>query len=91
MRECFNFYDLLDVKSSRRIRVVTHADEIHPISSVVSIFSSVNWWERRNWGLFGVLFSAAESVQYEKSKVRQESVRVERVLDRKRDKKKVDQ
>nr|YP_011008373.1 NADH dehydrogenase subunit 9 [Sporochnus bolleanus]WBP70344.1 NADH dehydrogenase subunit 9 [Sporochnus bolleanus] len=49
-------YDLLSVRSNSRIRVKTYTDEISPLSSVVSIYPSANWWEREIWDLFGVFF-----------------------------------
>ena len=50
-------YNLLSVQYNSRIRVQTSVDEITPISSVVSIFSSAGWWEREVWDMFGVYFS----------------------------------
>jgi NADH dehydrogenase (ubiquinone) Fe-S protein 3 len=50
-------YNLLSVQYNARIRVQTSVDEITPISSVVSVFSSAGWWEREVWDMFGVYFS----------------------------------
>ncbi len=50
-------YDLLNVRANSRLRIKTHTDEINPLSSVVSLFPSANWWEREIWDLFGVFFS----------------------------------
>ena len=50
-------YNLLSVQYNSRIRVQTSVDEITPISSIVTLFSSAGWWEREVWDMFGVYFS----------------------------------
>ncbi|KAG0573849.1 hypothetical protein KC19_VG214900 [Ceratodon purpureus] len=47
----------LCIQYNSRIRVQTSVDEITPIYSAVSIFSSAGWWEREVWNMFGVYFS----------------------------------
>jgi NADH dehydrogenase (ubiquinone) Fe-S protein 3 len=39
-------YDLLSLRFNSRIRVKTFINEITPVESVVSVFSSANWLER---------------------------------------------
>ncbi|CAM9119218.1 unnamed protein product [Choristocarpus tenellus] len=51
-------YDLLSLSFNTRIRIKTQTKEVEPISSIVSIFSGANWWEREIWDLFGVFFSS---------------------------------
>jgi NADH dehydrogenase (ubiquinone) Fe-S protein 3 len=36
------------------ILIQTTAGEVTRISLVVNLFSSVGWWERKNWDMFGV-------------------------------------
>lgn len=56
--ERFNVvYNLLSMTHNQRIRVKVHTDEKTPVPSVVSVFSSANWWERETWDLMGILFS----------------------------------
>jgi len=50
-------YNLLSVELNCRIRLHTSVDEITPIESAVSVFSSAGWWEREVWDMFGVYFS----------------------------------
>jgi NADH dehydrogenase (ubiquinone) Fe-S protein 3 len=50
-------YNLLSIQYNSRIRIQTSVDEITPVDSVVSIFSSAGWWEREVWDMFGVYFS----------------------------------
>ena len=50
-------YHLLSVKYNSRIRVKVAVDELTPVDSVVSIFSSAGWYEREVWDLYGVFFS----------------------------------
>jgi NADH dehydrogenase (ubiquinone) Fe-S protein 3 len=50
-------YNLLSLDYNSRIRIQTSVDEITPISSVVSVFSSAGWWEREVWDMFGVYFT----------------------------------
>jgi NADH:ubiquinone oxidoreductase subunit C len=39
-----------------RIRVKVFVDEITPVKSITSIYSSANWIEREVWDLFGIFF-----------------------------------
>nr|WP_321574011.1 NADH-quinone oxidoreductase subunit C [Geminicoccus harenae] len=50
-------YHLLSMKHNRRIRVVVATDEFTPVPSVVSVFSTANWFERETWDMYGVMFS----------------------------------
>jgi NADH-quinone oxidoreductase subunit C len=50
-------YNLLSMKHNQRVRVKALTDEATPVPSVVSVFSSANWFERETWDLFGVFFS----------------------------------
>jgi len=50
-------YILLSLRHNMRIRVKVRADEATVVPSVVSVFSSANWYEREAWDLYGVAFS----------------------------------
>jgi NADH-quinone oxidoreductase subunit C len=50
-------YHLLSMKHNRRVRVVALTDEFTPVPSVVSVFSTANWFERETWDMYGILFS----------------------------------
>jgi NADH-quinone oxidoreductase subunit C len=50
-------YILLSLRHNMRIRVKVRADEETVVPSVVSVFSSANWYEREAWDLYGVAFS----------------------------------
>jgi NADH-quinone oxidoreductase subunit C len=50
-------YNLLSMTLNQRVRVKVRTDEKKPVPSVVSIFSSANWWEREAWDLLGIYFS----------------------------------
>lgn len=50
-------YFLLSYKLNRRIIIKVETNDITPINSISSIFSSANWYEREIWDLFGVFFS----------------------------------
>ena len=47
----------LFVRYNSRIRIKTCVDEITPVSSVTSLYSSAGWWEREVWDMFGIFFS----------------------------------
>jgi len=50
-------YHLLSLKHNYRIRIRTFLDDDMPmVDSVVSIWSSANWYEREAFDLFGILF-----------------------------------
>ncbi len=51
-------YHLLSIAKNWRIRVKTFAknDDFPVIKSVINIWSSVNWWEREAFDLFGIIF-----------------------------------
>lgn len=50
-------YHLLSVKHNHRLRVRAFVDENIPkLSSVITIWSSANWFEREAFDLFGILF-----------------------------------
>jgi NADH-quinone oxidoreductase subunit C len=50
-------YQLLSVKRNQRIRVKVFTDEVTPVPSIVSVFSSAGWFERETWDMYGVIFS----------------------------------
>ncbi len=50
-------YNLLSMTHNQRVRVKIRTDEKKPVPSVVSVFSSANWWERETWDLLGIYFS----------------------------------
>ena len=50
-------YNLLSMTHNQRIRVKVSTEDKKPVPSVVSVFSSANWWEREAWDLLGVYFS----------------------------------
>ena len=49
-------YNLLSVKYSSRLHVKIHINEFVPVSSVMRIFKSANWYEREIWDMFGIFF-----------------------------------
>ena len=50
-------YHMLSMTLNQRIRVKIRTDEKKPVPSVVSVFSSANWWERETWDLLGIYLS----------------------------------
>lgn len=50
-------YNLLSLKYNMRLRVVVEVGEEMLVPSVVSVFSSANWYEREVWDMYGVYFS----------------------------------
>jgi len=50
-------YNLLSIKHNHRIRVKIETDEATPVPSVVSVFSTANWFEREAWEMYGILFA----------------------------------
>ena len=52
------FYQLLSVSTNQRLTVKVFASESNPptVPSVVSIWSSADWFEREAFDLFGILF-----------------------------------
>jgi NADH dehydrogenase (ubiquinone) Fe-S protein 3 len=50
-------YNLLSVQMNTRIRVKTLVDEFTPVSSLVPVFASANWFEREVYDMFGIFFS----------------------------------
>lgn len=50
-------YNLLSMTHNQRIRVKVRTEDKKPVPSVVSVFSSANWWEREAWDLLGIYFS----------------------------------
>jgi NADH-quinone oxidoreductase subunit C len=50
-------YNLLSIKHNHRIRVKVETDEATPVPSVVSVFSTANWFEREAWDMYGILFA----------------------------------
>jgi NADH:ubiquinone oxidoreductase subunit C len=49
-------YILLSTHYSANITVVIQTNEVLPVPSVTSIFSSAGWLEREVWDLFGIFF-----------------------------------
>ncbi|MDX2112690.1 MAG: NADH-quinone oxidoreductase subunit C [Alphaproteobacteria bacterium] len=49
-------YQLLSLKHNLRLRVKVATDELTPVPSVVSVFSSAGWYEREAWDMYGILF-----------------------------------
>jgi NADH-quinone oxidoreductase subunit C len=49
-------YNLLSLTQNRRVRVKVETDEETPVSSVVSVYSVANWFERETWDLYGIFF-----------------------------------
>lgn len=50
-------YQLLSLTQNNRIRVKVSTDEDTPVPSIVSVFSSANWFEREAWDMYGIYFS----------------------------------
>jgi NADH-quinone oxidoreductase subunit C len=50
-------YNLLSLKHNRRIRLKVRTDEMTPVPSITSVYSSAGWYEREAWDLYGVAFS----------------------------------
>jgi NADH-quinone oxidoreductase subunit C len=50
-------YNLLSMTHNQRVRVKVRTADKKPVPSLVSIFSSANWWEREVWDLLGIYFS----------------------------------
>ena len=50
-------YNLLSVEYNSRLRIKTCVDELTPVNSSTSVFSSAGWWEREVWDMFGVFFT----------------------------------
>ena len=49
-------YNLLSVHYGTRIRIKVDTDEITPVPSVTSVYSSANWFEREAWDMYGIFF-----------------------------------
>jgi len=49
-------YNLLSLKHNQRIRIKLSTSEEAPVDSVMSVFSTANWFEREAWDLYGVFF-----------------------------------
>lgn len=50
-------YNLLSMTRNQRVRVKVRTADKTPVPSVVSVFSSANWWERETWDMYGIYFS----------------------------------
>jgi NADH:ubiquinone oxidoreductase subunit C len=48
---------ILYIQYNSCIRVQSSVDEIIPVCSIISTFSSPKWWEQKVWDMFGVYFS----------------------------------
>jgi NADH dehydrogenase (ubiquinone) Fe-S protein 3 len=51
-------YNLLSIEYNSRLRVKTCIDEITPVNSCTSLYSSAGWWEREVWDMFGIFFTS---------------------------------
>lgn len=49
-------YNLLSLVHNQRIRVKVQVELGMPVPSVVSVYSSANWWEREVFDLYGIPF-----------------------------------
>ncbi len=49
-------YNLLSLAHNQRLRVKIEIEEGVPVPSVVSVYSSANWWEREVFDLYGIPF-----------------------------------
>ncbi len=50
-------YFLLSYKLNTRVIVKTNTNDITPITSITTLYSSASWYEREVWDLFGIFFS----------------------------------
>ena len=50
-------YNLLSLTHNRRIRLKVTTDELTPVPSATSIYSTAGWLERECWDLLGVYFA----------------------------------
>ena len=50
-------YHLLSPKHNARIRIKIETDEATPVSSVIEVFPSADWYERETYDLYGVVFT----------------------------------
>jgi NADH-quinone oxidoreductase subunit C len=50
-------YHLLSPKHNARIRIKIETDEETPVSSVIEVFPSADWYEREIYDLYGVVFA----------------------------------
>ena len=50
-------YHLISYRHNCRIRIKVETDEVTPVSSVIGVFPTANWFEREAYDLYGVLFS----------------------------------
>jgi NADH-quinone oxidoreductase subunit C len=50
-------YNLLSLTHNFRVRVKLTTDEDTPVPSVISVFSTANWFERETWDMYGIYFS----------------------------------
>lgn len=49
-------YHLLSLVHNQRLRLKVQVEEGMPVPSVVSVYSSANWWEREVFDLYGIPF-----------------------------------
>ncbi|GHF28706.1 NADH-quinone oxidoreductase subunit C 1 [Kordiimonas sediminis] len=50
-------YHMLSLQLNMRIRVTVMADDVTPVPSATSVFSSAGWCEREIWDMYGVYFA----------------------------------
>jgi NADH-quinone oxidoreductase subunit C len=50
-------YQLLSLKYNTRLRLKLTTDEASQVPSVVSVFSTANWFEREVWDMYGIIFA----------------------------------
>lgn len=58
------FYNLISIKSQKRLRLKIWVDEENPVvDSVSGIFKSANWYEREAWDMMGLRFEGHEDLR----------------------------
>jgi len=50
-------YNLLSLQYNSRVRAKVLTNELTPVDSCMSLFSTASWFEREIWDMFGVFFS----------------------------------
>lgn len=49
-------YNLLSIKYWIRLHIKIQINEFTPVSSIMNIYKSANWYEREIWDMFGIFF-----------------------------------
>jgi NADH-quinone oxidoreductase subunit C len=50
-------YNLLSLQNNQRIRIKVATDEVTPVPSASSLYSSATWFERETYDLYGIWFA----------------------------------